>query len=156
MLLPSLDEEEIEQLAPGLENKIADRYFCNFSIFQSLPDAWAINQIFPVMPIHRLNEEPDRQAILVDITCDSDGTIQNFPLQSGISQVLPLHAEKPGETYLIGIFLTGAYQEILGDLHNLFGDTHAIHVRMDGSWLRDGTGGRGGNGGGGAGVCPVP
>jgi arginine decarboxylase len=131
-LLPRLDEEEIEQLAPGLENKIADRYFCNFSIFQSLPDAWAINQIFPVMPIHRLDEEPERQAILVDITCDSDGTMQNFPLASGNSQVLPLHAEKPGQTYLIGIFLTGAYQEILGDMHNLFGDTHAIHVRMDG------------------------
>ena len=131
-ILPNLDEEEIEQLAPGLDNKIADRYFCNFSIFQSLPDAWAINQVFPVMPIHRLDEEPQRNGILVDITCDSDGTMQNFPLRSGISKVLPLHTEKPGETYLIGIFLTGAYQEILGDMHNLFGDTHAIHVRMDG------------------------
>jgi arginine decarboxylase len=132
-LLPILDEEEIELLAPGLENKIADRYFCNFSIFQSLPDAWAINQVFPVMPIHRLDEQPDRSATLVDITCDSDGTMQHFPLRNGTSQVLPLHLVDPGQTYLIGVFLTGAYQEILGDLHNLFGDTHAIHVRMDGN-----------------------
>jgi arginine decarboxylase len=130
-LLPRLKQEEIEQLAPGLENKIADRYFCNFSIFQSLPDAWAINQVFPVMPIQRLQETPDRQAILVDITCDSDGRMQHFPLQNGISDVLPLHQQKPAETYRIGIFLTGAYQEILGDMHNLFGDTHAIHVRLD-------------------------
>jgi arginine decarboxylase len=131
-LVRTIDEEELEQLVPGLALQTADRYFCNFSVFQSLPDAWAIKQVFPVMPIHRLDQEPTRQAILVDITCDSDGTLQNFPLQDGRSATLPLHPEKPGEPYLIGIFLTGAYQEILGDLHNLFGDTHAIHIRMDG------------------------
>ena len=131
-LVQTLDEEEIEQLAPELSVQIADRYFCNFSVFQSLPDAWAIKQVFPVMPIHRLNEEPTRHGILVDITCDSDGTLKNFPLAEGRSATLPLHPEQLGQSYLIGIFLTGAYQEILGDLHNLFGDTHAVHIRMDG------------------------
>jgi arginine decarboxylase len=131
-LTRTLDEEELNQLAPGLSTQIADRYFCNFSVFQSLPDAWAIKQVFPVMPIHRLDEEPTRQGILVDITCDSDGTIQNFPLEEGRSMVLPLHAVRNGDPYLVGMFLTGAYQEILGDLHNLFGDTHAVHIRMDG------------------------
>ncbi len=131
-ILQHQNKNEIDQLMPDLVSETADRYFCNFSVFQSLPDAWAIKQLFPVMPIHRLNEKPTQQAILVDITCDSDGTLQHFPLQSGISNTLPLHEEKPGETYQIGIFLTGAYQEILGDLHNLFGDTHAIHIRMDG------------------------
>jgi arginine decarboxylase len=85
------------------------------------------------MPIHRLDEEPVRQGILVDITCDSDGNIQRFPLKKGISKTLPLHEKRPGESYLLGIFLIGAYQEILGDLHNLFGDTHAVHVRMNGT-----------------------
>ncbi|MEW8254827.1 MAG: biosynthetic arginine decarboxylase [Candidatus Thiodiazotropha taylori] len=131
-IMTAMDESELSQLQPGLSSKMADRYFCNFSVFQSLPDSWAINQVFPVMPIHRLDEEPDRQAILVDITCDSDGKIEDFPLQNGISPTLPLHTERPGESYLLGIFLTGAYQEILGDLHNLFGDTHAVHIRMDG------------------------
>ncbi len=131
-LMSCLDEEEMDQLIPGLANQMADRYFCNFSVFQSLPDAWAIKQVFPVMPIHRLNERPTRQGILVDITCDSDGKIQQFPLRDGRSLTLPLHTVSPGESYLIGIFLTGAYQEILGDLHNLFGDTHAVHVRVDG------------------------
>ena len=130
--MESLDKEELNQLVPGLETQIADRYFCNFSVFQSLPDAWALKQVFPVMPIHRLKEEPTRQGVLVDITCDSDGTLQNFPLQGGQSLSLPLHPVNNEEPYLIGIFLIGAYQEILGDLHNLFGDTHAIHVRMDG------------------------
>ena len=131
-IIPQLDSEEVEQLIPGIKTQMADRYFCNFSLFQSLPDAWAIKQIFPVMPIHRLNEEPTRQAILVDITCDSDGKIQQFPLEDGVSDTLPLHPVNNGDDYLIGIFLTGAYQEILGDLHNLFGDTHAVHIRMDG------------------------
>jgi arginine decarboxylase len=131
-IMQNMDEAELNQMEPELSSKMADRYFCNFSVFQSLPDSWAINQVFPVMPIHRLDEEPDRQAILVDITCDSDGKIENFPVLNGISRTLPLHTERPGEPYLLGIFLTGAYQEILGDLHNLFGDTHAVHVRMDG------------------------
>jgi len=131
-LLKLLSEEEIDQIVPDLPLQAADRYFCNFSVFQSLPDAWAINQVFPVMPLHRLNEKPERQGILVDITCDSDGKLQQFPLEEGIRKTMPLHQLKKGDKYLIGIFLTGAYQEILGDLHNLFGDTHAIHIRMDG------------------------
>ena len=131
-VMQRLNEHEIEQLMPELRIQAADRYFCNFSVFQSLPDAWAIKQVFPVMPVHRLDEEPTQDAILVDVTCDSDGTLLNFPLESGHAKTLPLHAENPGERYLLGIFLTGAYQEILGDLHNLFGDTHAVHIRMDG------------------------
>ncbi len=126
-----LGGEEMNRLVPGFETQIADRYFCNFSVFQSLPDAWAIKQVFPVLPIHRLNEQPTKKGILVDITCDSDGTIQNFPVGDEIASVLPLHAKDDNSTYLLGLFLTGAYQEILGDLHNLFGDTHAVHVRMD-------------------------
>ena len=133
LIRKQLDEEEISQIMPELNLQAADRYFCNFSVFQSLPDAWAIGQIFPVMPIHRLNEEPSRQGILVDITCDSDGNIRRFPLKKGISQTLPLHEKRSEEEYLLGVFLIGAYQEILGDLHNLFGDTHAVHIRMEGS-----------------------
>ncbi len=132
IIMQRLNENEIEQLMPELKMQAADRYFCNFSVFQSLPDAWAIKQVFPVMPIHRLDETPTQDGILVDVTCDSDGTLLNFPLESGHSKTLPLHAEKQGERYLLGMFLTGAYQEILGDLHNLFGDTHAVHIRMDG------------------------
>ncbi len=131
-IMALLDEEELEQLMPELKLQAADRYYCNFSVFQSLPDSWAIKQLFPVMPIHRLREEPTRSGLLVDITCDSDGTIKNFPVDSGISPTLPLHPLKDGESYLLGIFMVGAYQEILGDLHNLFGDTHAVHVRMEG------------------------
>ena len=132
LLVKELDEEEVDQIIPGIRKQMADRYFCNFSLFQSLPDAWAIQQVFPVVPIHRLDEEPTQQAILVDITCDSDGKIQQFPLEEGVVETLPLHPIEKDKPYLIGIFLTGAYQEILGDLHNLFGDTHAVHVRMDG------------------------
>ena len=127
-----LDKDEQEQNFPQLSLQTADRYFCNFSVFQSLPDSWAINQIFPVMPIQRLHEEPDRNGFLVDITCDSDGKLQQFPLANGISDTLPMHSVSADEDYLLGIFLTGAYQEILGDLHNLFGDTHAVHLRIDG------------------------
>jgi len=131
-LMDKLDSDQIAELIPGIKTQLADRYFCNFSLFQSLPDAWAIDQVFPVVPIHRLDQRPDREGILVDITCDSDGKIQKFPLASGHSETLPLHSIQKDEDYLIGVFLTGAYQEILGDLHNLFGDTHAVHVRMDG------------------------
>ncbi len=131
LLIDRLDVGEVEALIPGIRRQMADRYFLNFSLFQSLPDAWGIGQVFPVMPIHRLNEVPDTQAILVDVTCDSDGKIERFPLHEGLSETLPLHSLAPGEEYYLGIFLTGAYQEILGDLHNLFGDTHAVHVRLD-------------------------
>jgi arginine decarboxylase len=131
-IMDCLDEEELDQLIPELRLQAADRYYCNFSVFQSLPDSWAIKQLFPVMPIHRLDEKPTRRGLLVDITCDSDGTIKRFPVDGGTASTLPLHPTRTGEPYLIGIFMVGAYQEILGDLHNLFGDTHAVHVRLDG------------------------
>jgi arginine decarboxylase len=115
----------------GLKKLLADKYFCNFSLFQSLPDSWAIDQIFPVMPIHRLDEKPDRMATFQDVTCDSDGKIDNFIATRNISYYLPVHKLKKGEPYYIGVFLVGAYQEILGDMHNLFGDTNAVHVSVD-------------------------
>jgi arginine decarboxylase len=118
-----------------LNEKLADKYFCNFSLFQSMPDHWAIDQIFPVMPLNRLDEAPSRYAILQDITCDSDGRVDLYVNAEGVDTTLPLHPPKPNEPYLIGIFLVGAYQEILGDLHNLFGDTDSVHVEVlpDGS-----------------------
>lgn len=109
---------------------IPDKYFCNFSLFQSLPDSWAIDQIFPIMPIARLDEKPTRTCTIQDITCDSDGKIANFIVQNDIQNSLPVHSIKPDERYYIGTFLVGAYQEILGDLHNLFGDTNAVHIRV--------------------------
>jgi len=116
----------------GLTKMLADKYFCNFSLFQSLPDSWAIDQIFPIMPIHRLDEKPERQVTLQDITCDSDGKIENFISTSNRAYCLPLHDLRPGEPYYVGVFLVGAYQEILGDLHNLFGDTNAVHITVGG------------------------
>ncbi len=110
---------------------LSDKYFCNFSLFQSLPDSWAIDQIFPIMPIHRLDEKPTRNATLQDITCDSDGKIDNFIATRNISHYLPVHPLKAKDTYYIGVFLVGAYQEILGDLHNLFGDTNAVHISVN-------------------------
>ncbi|QEL20020.1 biosynthetic arginine decarboxylase [Limnoglobus roseus] len=115
----------------GLENMLSDTYFCNFSVFQSMPDSWAIKQLFPVMPIHRLNEVPTRKAILGDITCDSDGKIDQFIDLRDVRSTLELHPVTEGEPYYLGTFLLGAYQEILGDLHNLFGDTNAVHVRLE-------------------------
>jgi arginine decarboxylase len=123
------DMEDIPEELEGLERLLADTYFCNFSIFQSIPDAWAVNQLFPIMPIHRLNEEPSRRAVLADITCDSDGKIDAFIDRRDVKPVLELHPLQNGEYYL-GIFLVGAYQEILGDLHNLFGDTNTVHVSL--------------------------
>ncbi len=118
-----------EELA-GLKSLLSDTYFCNFSIFQSMPDAWAIKQLFPIMPIHRLNERPTRRGVLGDITCDSDGKIDQFIDLRDVRNTLELHPYD-GRPYYIGAFLLGAYQEILGDLHNLFGDTNAVHVSMD-------------------------
>lgn len=115
----------------NLPKLLSDKYFCNFSLFQSLPDSWAIDQIFPIIPIQRLDEKPDRRATLQDITCDSDGKIDNFISTRNFSYYLPVHSLKPKESYYIGVFLVGAYQEILGDLHNLFGDTNAVHVSVD-------------------------
>ncbi|GIX46706.1 MAG: biosynthetic arginine decarboxylase [Candidatus Tectimicrobiota bacterium] len=120
---------EVPEELEDLERLLADTYFCNFSIFQSLPDAWAINQLFPIMPIHRLHEEPTRRAVLADITCDSDGKIDAFIDRRDVKHVLPLHPLN-GDHYYLGIFLVGAYQEILGDLHNLFGDTNTVHVAL--------------------------
>jgi len=114
-----------------LPKMLADKYFCNFSLFQSLPDSWAIDQIFPIMPIHRLEEKPNKNGTLQDITCDSDGKIDNFIATKNVSYYLPLHKLKSTEPYYIGVFLVGAYQEILGDLHNLFGDTNAVHVSVN-------------------------
>ena len=132
---------EICQIASGLKHApdefrnldklLADKYFCNFSLFQSLPDSWAIDQIFPIMPIQRLDERPDRTATLQDITCDSDGKIANFVSTRNVSHDLPVHTIKSKESYYIGVFLVGAYQEILGDMHNLFGDTNAVHVSVN-------------------------
>ena len=114
----------------GLKSMLSDTYFCNFSVFQSMPDSWAIKQLFPIMPIHRLTEQPTRRAVLGDITCDSDGKIDQFIDLRDVRSTLELHPFN-GQPYYLGAFLLGAYQEILGDLHNLFGDTNAIHVRMD-------------------------
>jgi len=111
----------------GLERALSDTYFCNFSMFQSVPDSWAVDQLFPIMPIHRLNEEPSRAGVLADITCDSDGKIDQFIDPRDVKNVLELHPLGEGD-YYIGIFMVGAYQEILGDLHNLFGDTNTVHV----------------------------
>ena len=118
--------EELRKVARMLPEK----YFCNFSLFQSLPDSWAIDQMFPIMPIARLDEKPTRNATLQDVTCDSDGKISNFVSPQGASHSLPVHTVKHGEHYYIGVFLVGAYQEILGDLHNLFGDTAAVHISL--------------------------
>ncbi len=127
-LIQQLDE--IPEDLQGLDEMLADTYFCNFSLFQSAPDAWAIKQLFPVMPIHRLGTPPTNHAILGDITCDSDGKIDQFIDRRDVKRTLPLHPVN-GDPYYLGIFLIGAYQEILGDMHNLFGDTHAVHVSLD-------------------------
>jgi arginine decarboxylase len=118
--------EELE----GLESMLSDTYFCNFSLFQSMPDSWAVKQLFPVMPIHRLDQAPARHAVLGDISCDSDGKIDQFIDRRDVKRTLPLHSFN-GEPYYMGVFLLGAYQEILGDLHNLFGDTNAVHVSLN-------------------------
>ena len=122
--------DEFEDIISDLDAALVDRYFCNFSLFQSLPDNWAIDQLFPIMPIHRLDEEPTRRGTLQDVSCDSDGKIDRFVGDKGGVPSLELHPFTDGEPYILGIFLTGAYQEILGDLHNLFGDTNAVHVRL--------------------------
>jgi len=128
--------EELE----GLDAVLTDTYFCNVSIFQSLPDAWAIDQLFPIMPLHRLDERPERSAVLADITCDSDGKIDRFVSRRDIKRALELHEPNAGEDYYLAAFLVGAYQETLGDLHNLFGDTHVVHIRLDeahGWWIEE-------------------
>jgi len=122
--------EFVPEELQNLDESLSDTYFCNFSLFQSIPDSWAIKQLFPVMPIHRLTEQPTNHAVIGDITCDSDGKIDQFIDRRDVKRTLPLHVFN-GEPYYLGVFLIGAYQEILGDMHNLFGDTHAVHVSMD-------------------------
>ncbi|MDE6299629.1 MAG: biosynthetic arginine decarboxylase [Muribaculaceae bacterium] len=114
-----------------VDRMLPEKYFCNFSLFQSLPDSWAIDQVFPIMPISRLDEKPTRRCTIQDITCDSDGKINRFVSPQGMSYSLPVHTLKPNDKYYIGVFLVGAYQEILGDLHNLFGDTSAVHISVN-------------------------
>ncbi len=116
------------ELRDELSEKLADKYFCNFSLFQSLPDVWAIRQVFPIVPLHRLDEPPTRRGVIQDLTCDSDGRIDDYVEGDSVEHTLPLHPLRPGEPYLLGFFLVGAYQEILGDLHNLFGDTHSVNL----------------------------
>ncbi|NJD10617.1 MAG: biosynthetic arginine decarboxylase [Gemmatimonadetes bacterium] len=129
--LASQDEEEYEDILPEVSSALTDRYFCNFSLFQSLPDSWAIDQIFPIMPVHRLLEEPTRRGTLQDVTCDSDGKIDHFAGWRKPKHNLELHPFRPEEPYVLGIFVAGAYQEILGDMHNLFGDTNAGHIKLN-------------------------
>jgi arginine decarboxylase len=124
------DRTSFPEITAHIDAALVDRYFCNFSVFQSLPDHWAIDQLFPIMPIHRLDEPPNRRGTLQDMTCDSDGVIDRFVGGRKGKPSLELHPMHEGEPYILGIFLTGAYQEILGDLHNLFGDTNAVHVRL--------------------------
>lgn len=114
-----------------LNEKLADKIFCNFSLFQSMPDIWGIDQIFPIMPIHRLNEQPTRRAVIQDLTCDSDGRIDQYIDGQNIEKTLAVHEIDSNQPYLIGFFMVGAYQEILGDMHNLFGDTHSINIELD-------------------------
>ncbi|NNK64063.1 MAG: biosynthetic arginine decarboxylase [Gemmatimonadetes bacterium] len=139
------DPDELPEEFADLPDRLGDLYFSNFSLFQSLIDAWGIDQVFPIMPIHRLGERPTRRGVLADITCDSDGRIDRFAGDGDTESTLPLHELRPGgnggpagvfEPYYLAVFLTGAYQETLGDLHNLFGDTHAVHVvaEPDGGW----------------------
>ena len=124
--------DEVPEDLQNLDEQLSSTYFCNFSLFQSIPDSWAIKQLFPVMPIHRLQERPTEHAVLGDITCDSDGKIDQFIDRRDVKRTLPLHTFGD-DPYYLGVFLVGAYQEILGDMHNLFGDTHAVHIRLDGN-----------------------
>jgi arginine decarboxylase len=128
--MESLDDaewsEELNQRVQGM----ADIYHCNFSLFQSLPDVWAIDQLHPIIPLTRLNEKPDRNAVLCDVTCDRDGRIDRFVVADGVSDCLPLHSLDENEEYYLGAFFVGAYQETLGDLHNLFGDTNVVTIRL--------------------------
>jgi arginine decarboxylase len=126
------ERREHREVLDELNEMLADKYFCNLSVFQSLPDVWALDQVFPIVPLHRLDEMPTRRGTIEDLTCDSDGRIDNYVDGNGIEHSLPVHAISPGEEYLLGIFMVGAYQEILGDMHNLFGDTDAVDIEIQG------------------------
>jgi len=128
----SYDEKNHRPLLDELAERLVDKYFVNFSVFESMPDVWAIDQVFPIAPIERLDEAPERRGVIADMTCDSDGKIDTFVENEGLDTSLPLHPLRKGESYRLGFFLVGAYQEILGDIHNLFGDTDAVEVRLNG------------------------
>ncbi|MFN3311375.1 MAG: arginine decarboxylase, partial [Thermomonas sp.] len=128
----SYDEKSHRDLLDELNERLVDKYFVNFSVFESMPDVWAIDQVFPIVPIERLDEAPTRRGIIADLTCDSDGKIDTYVENEDLDSSLPLHPLRKGEAYRLGFFLVGAYQEILGDIHNLFGDTDAIEVKVDG------------------------
>ncbi|MDN5937201.1 MAG: biosynthetic arginine decarboxylase, partial [Salinisphaera sp.] len=132
-LMASLNPQDAPQAQTlaALREKLADKYFCNFSVFQSVPDVWGLNQVFPVLPLQRLDERPDRRVRLCDLTCDSDGRMDRYVDDAGVDTSLPLHSLRAGERYRLGIFMVGAYQENLGDMHNLFGDTDAVNVELD-------------------------
>ncbi len=127
----SSGERSHRDLLDELNERLVDKYFVNFSVFESIPDVWAIDQVFPILPIERLDETPDRRGVIADMTCDSDGMVETYVENEGLDTSLPLHSLRPGESYRLGIFLVGAYQEILGDIHNLFGDTDAVEVSAD-------------------------
>jgi arginine decarboxylase len=126
-----MDPEEVPEDLRTLQIELADQHICNFSVFQSLLDHWALGQLFPIMPIHRLTERPQLQSTLVDITCDSDGKVSKYIDLNDVRDTLPLHDLRPHEPYFLGIFLTGAYQDIMGDIHNLFGRVNEVHVFLD-------------------------
>jgi arginine decarboxylase len=134
----NLDNHHHREILQELDEKLADKVFCNFSLFQSMPDIWGIDQIFPIMPIHQLEQIPNQRAVIQDLTCDSDGRIDQYVDQQNISNTLALHNIDLDQPYLLGFFMLGAYQEILGDMHNLFGDTHSINVELDGDGYRFG------------------
>ena len=134
----NLNNHQHREILQELDEKLADKVFCNFSLFQSMPDIWGIGQIFPIMPIQQLDQQPTRRAVLQDLTCDSDGRIDHYVDYQNISNTLPLHNIKNDAEYLIGFFMVGAYQEILGDMHNLFGDTHSINIELDANGYRFG------------------
>ncbi|MET0893208.1 MAG: arginine decarboxylase, partial [Pseudoxanthomonas sp.] len=127
------DERSHRDLLDELNERLVDKYFVNFSVFESIPDVWAIDQVFPILPIERLDEAPLRRGVVCDMTCDSDGMVKTYVENEGLDSSLPLHALNHGESYRLGFFLVGAYQEILGDIHNLFGDTDTVEVRRDGA-----------------------
>jgi arginine decarboxylase len=129
--LLSSDERSHRDLLDELNERLVDKYFVNFSVFESIPDVWAIDQVFPIVPIERLDEAPDRRGVIADMTCDSDGMVKTYVENEGLDSSMPLHSLNSGESYRLGIFLVGAYQEILGDIHNLFGDTDAVEVSVD-------------------------
>ena len=132
----SFDEKSHRPLLDELNERLVDKYFVNFSVFESIPDVWAIDQVFPIVPIERLDEAPDRRGVVCDMTCDSDGMVKTYVENESLDTSLPLHALRSGESYRIGFFLVGAYQEILGDIHNLFGDTDAVEVAVEGNGYR--------------------